>query len=163
MHSCESVESKVHGVKHKVNVDWFTQGADVSEGYHITEEYGVLFKFSIHKHIVYIKTHSSHIRHVKHKTTLWLFNMYSICIPLTCFYCLALLQPISHMLGQHGIQKVLCLPPLLLQVLRKEVELLFFSLQLIGQLDLSQSLIEQDEVTSWGAMSEMWKLLKASQ
>lgn len=53
VHSCEPVKSEVHGVKHKDNLDGFTQGADVSEGHHVTEQYGALFKFSYrrYKHI----------------------------------------------------------------------------------------------------------------
>lgn len=52
VHSCESVESEVHGVKHQDNLEGFAQGADVSECHHVAEQYGALFKFScgIHKH-----------------------------------------------------------------------------------------------------------------
>lgn len=52
VHSCEPVESEVHGVKHADNVDGLTQGADVGEAHHVTEQYCALFKFScrIHKH-----------------------------------------------------------------------------------------------------------------
>lgn len=46
VHGGESVETQVHGVKHKDNLDGFTQGADISEGHHITEQYGTLFKFT---------------------------------------------------------------------------------------------------------------------
>lgn len=46
VHSREPVESEVHGVQHEDNLDGLTQGADVSERHHVTEQYGALFKFS---------------------------------------------------------------------------------------------------------------------
>lgn len=50
VHSCESVEPEVHGVKHVDNLDGFTHGADIREGHHITEQYGALFKFTCRMH-----------------------------------------------------------------------------------------------------------------
>ena len=74
-------------------------------------------------------------------------HTHSTFAPITCFHRLALLQLVGHVLGQHGVQQVLRLPPLLLQVLRQEAELLLLPLQLTGQLHLGQSLlVEQDEV-----------------
>lgn len=72
------------------------------------------------------------------------------------------------MLGHYGVQQVLRLPPLLLQVLRQEAEL---PLQPIGQLNFSQSLlIEQDEVAGdfmgcdiRNVHGSLFQLLKASQ
>lgn len=93
------------------------------------------------------------------------------CVPHTGFYSLAIFKLFGHVFGQHGVQQVLRLLPLLLQVLQQEAELLLLPLQLTGQLHLGQPLlVEQDEVPGdvvggdvGDVHASLLQLLKASQ
>ena len=67
--------------------------------------------------------------------------------PLTCGYLPALLQLVGYVLRQHGVQQGLGLPFFCGQVRGEDPQLLLLPLQLVGQLNLRQALlVEEDEV-----------------
>lgn len=66
---------------------------------------------------------------------------------LTCSHLFAFLQLVGHMLGQRGVKQGLCFLLFYGQLLGKDTQLLLLLLQLGGQLNLSQSLlVQQDEI-----------------